>query len=50
VLTPERIADYNYQHRAIFEAVEVRDSEGAVELIDRHLADARRDLIGVESD
>jgi len=49
VLTPARIADYNRQHRALFEAVAARDAEAAIELINRHLAEARRDLVGAQS-
>jgi DNA-binding FadR family transcriptional regulator len=49
VLTPARIAHYNAQHRALFEAVQARDAELAVDLIDRHLADAHRDLVGAHS-
>lgn len=49
VLTPSRIADYNNQHRALFEAVQARDAETAVDLIARHLAEARRDLVGAPS-
>jgi DNA-binding FadR family transcriptional regulator len=48
VLTPARIADYNRQHRALFEAVAARDGEAALELINRHLAEARRDLVGAQ--
>ena len=49
VLSPQRIADYNAGHRAIFEAVQARDVEAAVELINRHLTEARRDLLGAQS-
>ncbi|MGQ0651924.1 MAG: FadR/GntR family transcriptional regulator [Betaproteobacteria bacterium] len=49
VLTPARIADYNAQHRALFEAVQARDAEAALELITRHLAEARRDLVRAPS-
>ena len=49
VLTPARIAEYNRQHRALFEAVAARDGESAIELINRHLAEARRDLVGAQS-
>lgn len=49
VLTPQRIADYNTGHRAIFEAIQARDVEAAVELINRHLTEARRDLLGAQS-
>lgn len=49
VLTPPRIAEYNAGHRAIFEAVQERDAETAVDLINRHLCEARRDLVGAQS-
>ena len=49
VLTPSRIADYNAGHRALFEAMQARDAEAAVELINQHLAEARRDLLGAQS-
>src|SRR5262245_13707565 len=49
VLTPARIAEYNRQHRALFEAVAARDAEAAIELINRHLGEARRDLVGAQS-
>lgn len=49
VLTPARIADYNAQHRALFQAMQARDTEAALDLINRHLAEARRDLLGVQS-
>ena len=46
VLTPEKIAVYNRQHRAIMGALRQRDVQGAVDLINRHLEQARQDLIG----
>ena len=49
VLTPERIADYNAGHRALLDAMQARDSEAAIEIINRHLAEARRDLIGAQA-
>jgi len=49
VLTPARIAEYNRQHRALFESIAGRHAESAVELINRHLAEAKSDLIGVQS-
>ena len=49
VLTPARIADYNTGHRALFEAMQARDAEAAAEIINHHLAQARRDLIGARS-
>jgi DNA-binding FadR family transcriptional regulator len=47
VLTPERIAAYNAEHRSLVEAISVRDGERAVEIIQQHLQAARRDLLGV---
>ena len=49
VLTAQRIAEYNAQHRAILDAMRARDSEAVVELITRHLGEARRDLVGAQS-
>jgi DNA-binding FadR family transcriptional regulator len=49
VLTPARIASYNRQHRALFESIAGRHAESAIELINRHLAEAKSDLIGVQS-
>jgi DNA-binding FadR family transcriptional regulator len=48
VLTPARITEYNSQHRALFEAVAARDAEAAIELINCHLGEARRDLVGAQ--
>ena len=45
--TPERIAEYNAQHRALFVAIESRDTQGAVDIMTRHLEKARADLLGV---
>ncbi len=49
ILSAEKIAVYNSQHRAIFEALRQRDGQGAVEQINRHLELARQDLIGADS-
>jgi DNA-binding FadR family transcriptional regulator len=46
VLTPARIADYNQQHAALFEAIRTRDVEAAVGIITDHLHFARRQLLG----
>jgi len=46
VLTPDRIAEYNIQHRALYEALLSRDTEGAVTTMQSHLEEARRDLLG----
>jgi DNA-binding GntR family transcriptional regulator len=49
VLTPERIAEYNRQHRALYDMIRSRDVEGAVALITNHLHFARRQLLGADS-
>ncbi len=47
ILTSERIAEYNKQHRNLFSAIESRDTQGAVSIMTRHLERARGDLLGV---
>lgn len=49
ILLPEKVASYNKQHRAIFEALERRDGQAAADMISRHLEQARLDLIGADS-
>jgi GntR family uxuAB operon transcriptional repressor len=49
ILSDEKIAIYNRQHRAIYEALRRRDVQGAVDQINRHLELARQDLIGADS-
>ncbi len=49
VLMPPRIAAYNDEHRALVEAISARDGERAVEIIQRHLQAARRDLLGAQA-
>ena len=49
ILTPERIRDYNIQHRALYEALCSRDVDSAVAIIVRHLEKARRDLVGASA-
>jgi DNA-binding FadR family transcriptional regulator len=46
VLTAERIADYNRDHAALFEAIRSRDVDSAVAMITNHLHYARRQLVG----
>ena len=46
VLTSKRIAEYNEQHRSLYEAIRMRDIEGAVAIITNHLHYARRQLLG----
>ena len=48
VLTAERIAAYNAEHRKLVEAISARDSERAVAIIQQHLQAAHRDLLGVQ--
>ncbi len=45
VLSAERIAAYNRQHRALYEALRIRDGEAVGRIIVRHLRDAHRDLL-----
>jgi DNA-binding FadR family transcriptional regulator len=46
VLTSERIAEYNRQHRTLYEAMLSRDVEGAMAVVTNHLHFARRQLLG----
>lgn len=48
ILTPERISEYNHQHRALYAAIRSRDVEGAVAMVTSHLHYARRQLMGAE--
>jgi GntR family uxuAB operon transcriptional repressor len=48
LLTPERIASYNTQHRRLYEAIVARDTQNAVKLIKQHLHGVHDDLL--ESD
>lgn len=50
ILTAERISDYNRQHRQLYEALRSRDVETAVAVIERHLENARRDLVGASTE
>ena len=45
ILTKERIAEYNRQHRDLYQALCLRDVERAVRIITEHLHKARRDLL-----
>jgi DNA-binding FadR family transcriptional regulator len=49
VLTPARIAEYNEQHRNLYEAIRIRDVDSAVAIVTNHLHYARRQLIGADS-
>lgn len=46
ILTPANIADYNAQHRALYEAVQRRDPSRAVQVITEHLNKAKAQFIG----
>lgn len=48
LLTPERIAFYNAQHRRIYEAIAARDTPSAVKLIKEHLYGVHDDLLETE--
>ncbi len=50
ILTEQKIAEYNIEHRKIFEALRRRDVAGAAEAMQTHLESARQDLVGAESD
>ena len=50
VLTPARIAEYNAQHSALFEAIRTRDMDAAVAIVTNHLHYARRQLVGANSE
>lgn len=45
ILSADRIAGYNRQHRDLYQALRVRDADSAARVIGRHLRDARRDLL-----
>jgi DNA-binding FadR family transcriptional regulator len=49
ILVREKIDIYNQQHRAIFEALKMRDPATAADLISKHLETARQDLVGADS-
>ena len=48
ILTEARIAEYNSQHSALYEALCNRDVEVATRIITDHLDKARRDLLGAD--
>ena len=50
ILSPERLAEYNRQHRALFDAIWSRDADGATRSVAEHLEKARRDLLGAGRD
>jgi DNA-binding FadR family transcriptional regulator len=49
ILTPDVIADYNRQHREIFQAFHKRDAQAAEALVRSHLDKARNDLLRAHS-
>ncbi|MBV8453023.1 MAG: FadR family transcriptional regulator [Deltaproteobacteria bacterium] len=49
VLTPQRMKEYNQEHRILFEMLRGRDADGAVKVITNHLVEAQRDLIGIQA-
>jgi DNA-binding FadR family transcriptional regulator len=49
ILTSDVIAEYNRQHRGIFNALNVRDAFTAQSLITEHLEKARDDLLRANS-
>ncbi|MDX1400587.1 MAG: FadR/GntR family transcriptional regulator [Kiloniellales bacterium] len=44
-LSPSRIREYQAKHRSIYEAIEARDIESAVEFSKLHMTEVQRDLI-----
>jgi DNA-binding FadR family transcriptional regulator len=50
ILTAQKIAFYNVQHRAIHDALRARNVSGAVDHISRHLETARQDLLGAQNE
>ena len=49
ILTPDVIADYNLQHRNIYNALHERNAQLAQVLITEHLEKARDDLLRADS-
>ena len=50
ILSGERIAEYNLEHRALFEALRRRDVSAATAAIEKHLDKARQHLLGAGGD
>ena len=50
ILTPERIGEYNRQHRSLYDSLRSRDVEASVRAITEHLEKARADLLGGDGD
>jgi DNA-binding FadR family transcriptional regulator len=49
ILTGDKIAAYNRQHRSVFEALAQRNVQGAVDIMTAHLEMARQDIMGVDN-
>jgi DNA-binding FadR family transcriptional regulator len=49
ILSARRIAEYNVEHRALYEALRSRDVDAAVAAIEKHLNEARIDLLGASN-
>lgn len=47
ILTKDRMEEYNNEHRALFDAIRLRNMEDAMSIITRHMNKARADIIGV---
>ena len=45
VLSPNRIREYQAKHRSLYEAIEARDIEAAVEFSKLHMTEVQRDLM-----
>lgn len=49
ILTTDRIAHYNEQHRQLYTAISTRDTSRALEITEAHLTQAKHDLLGVQN-
>lgn len=49
ILTPDCMAQYNRQHRAIYEALRAHDVDGVLAVMNQHLNKAREHLVGVST-
>ncbi|MEM7562172.1 MAG: FadR/GntR family transcriptional regulator [Pseudomonadota bacterium] len=45
ILSPEQIEHYNSQHRALYEAIQSRDTNAAIKMIKDHLYGVHQDLL-----
>ncbi|MEM9329953.1 MAG: FCD domain-containing protein, partial [Pseudomonadota bacterium] len=48
ILSPEQIRKYNEYHSGILEGIRNRDTNSAIEALNKHMDLARQDLIGAE--